>query len=212
MSINIAKAERLRQKTPRSKTAALTGSYKRPVSGEVHISKLGLEGDVIIDKEHHGGDDQAVYIYSMEDYQWWEQKLGRPANAGLFGENLTLSGLESANVCVGDRFEIGRVLLEVTSPRIPCSTLSARMTDTKFAKKYMDAGRPGIYCRVLKEGAIKAGDKISYEKYHGEQVTLLEMFHSYPFKDTSDENRRRYLSVPAHWKAHAFFNGKRETA
>jgi MOSC domain-containing protein YiiM len=212
ISVNVAKAERLEQKTPRSKTAALTGIYKRPVSGGVLITKLGPQGDVIIDKKHHGGVDQAVYLYSIADYQWWTQALGTPANAGLFGENLTISGVESSEVCVGDRFEINGVLLEVTSPRIPCSTLSARMADTKFARKFLDAGRPGIYCRVLGEGAVKAGDAIAHEKYQGEQITLLEMFRRYPFKKTTDEERKRYLSVPAHWKVHAFFNGERESA
>ncbi len=211
-SVNIAKAERLTQKTPRSKTAALTGIYKRPVSGAVRVGKLGPQGDVIIDKEHHGGIDQAVYLYSAEDYQWWEQTLGKPAPAGMFGENLTISGVESAKVCVGDRFMINDVILEVTSPRIPCCTLSARMADTKFAKKFMDAGRPGIYCRVLQEGSVTAGDAISYEKYAGEKVTMLEMLHSYPFKTATEEMRLRYLSVPAHWKVHAFFKGEREKA
>jgi MOSC domain-containing protein YiiM len=211
ISINIAKAERLTQKTPRSKTAALTGIYKRPVSGGVRIEKLGPQNDVIIDKKHHGGVDQAVYLYSIEDYQWWERQLGKPASAGMFGENLTISGVTAGNVCVGDRFKINEVVLEVTSPRIPCSTLSARMEDTKFAKKFMDASRPGIYCRVLNEGVVQAGDDMIHEKYTGEHITMLEMFHSYPYKKTSDMERKRYLSVPAHWKVHAYFKGERET-
>jgi MOSC domain-containing protein YiiM len=210
LSVNIGKSERLAQKTPRSKTAALTGIYKLPVSGGVHIGKMGVDGDVIVDKKHHGGVDQAVYLYSIEDYDWWTGQLGKPADAGLFGENLTISGIESANMYVGDRLIINDVVLEVTSPRIPCSTLSARMADTKFAKKFMDAGRPGIYCRVLKEGIIKAGDDILYERYSRTQITLLEMFHSYPFKKTADEDRLRYLSVPAHWKVQAYFKGERD--
>lgn len=171
---------------------------------------MGPVGDVILDKKHHGGVDQAVYLYSIEDYDWWSHQLGKPTDAGLFGENLTISGIESANVCIGDRFGINSVVLEVTSPRIPCSTLSARMADTKFAKKFMDAGRPGIYCRVLEEGIIKTGDNFVYEKYNGEQITLLEMFLSYPFKNTANTDRLRYLSVPAHWKVKAYFNGERD--
>ncbi len=212
VSINIGKAERLAQKTPRSKTAALTGIYKRPVGAPVSIQKLGPVGDVIIDKEHHGGIDQAVYLYTVEDYQWWEQKLGAPAPHGLFGENLTISGIESADVCVGDRFTINDVLLEVTSPRIPCSTLSARMMDTKFVKKFMDAERPGIYCRVLREGTVSTGDAVKYERYAGEQITMLEMFITYPYKTVTDDDRKRYLSVPAHWKVHAFMRGERQKA
>ncbi|MGL4490432.1 MAG: MOSC domain-containing protein [Rhizobiaceae bacterium] len=211
-SVNIAKAERLAQKTPRSKTAALTGIYKRPVSNAVFITKLGPEGDVIVDKEHHGGVDQAVYLYSTDDYQWWQEKLGRPVEPGLFGENLTISGIESASVCVGDLFQINDVVMEVTSPRIPCSTLSARMADTKFAKTFMDGERPGIYCRVLKEGTVKTGDVISYEKYTGQKINLREMFKGYPFKTITQEDRQRYLSVPAHWKVLAFLRGEREKA
>ncbi len=210
LSVNIGASQRLAQKTPRSKTAALTGIYKAPVSGSVHFGKMGVSGDVIIDKKHHGGVDQAVYLYSIEDYDWWSHQLSKPVDAGLFGENLTVSGIESAKVCVGDRLKINDVILEVTSPRIPCSTLSARMADTKFAKKFMDAGRPGIYCRVLKEGTIKAGDDIGFEKYTGEHITLLEMFHGYPFKNTAEMDRQRYLSAPAHWKVQAYFKGERD--
>ncbi len=120
---------------------------------------MGLEGDSIVDKKNHGGRDQAVYIYGGADYAWWSRArpdLDHGYQPGTFGENLTISDLESAEYAVGDRLQIGEVVLEVTAPRIPCVTLAARMGDPQFIKAFMAAERPGLYCRVIVEG-IRAG-------------------------------------------------------
>ena len=172
------------------------------------MTLTGLANDAILDKANHGGVDQAVYIYTLPDYDWWSAELGRPCDPGLFGENLTVSGLESASVCVGDRYRIGDVLLEVTSPRIPCSTFAARMGDSQFVKRFMAGKRPGIYCRVLETGSVKAGVVIAAEPFNGEQITLLELFEGFPHKSVTSADRDRYLSVPAHWKLAAFLKGE----
>ena len=100
-------------------------------------------------QKHHGGPDQAVYVYLSEDYDWWSKTLGRPIAPGTFGDNITISGLTSADLAIGDRLIAGDVVIEVTTPRIPCNTLAARMGDPGFVKAYRDAGRPGAYCRVI---------------------------------------------------------------
>ncbi|MFN8418217.1 MAG: MOSC domain-containing protein [Anaerolineae bacterium] len=96
------------------------GDFKIPTSDPVQINRLGLAHDVIIDTKHHGGVDQAVYVFGQPDYEWWSAQLGVALEAGIFGENLTISDLESATMRIGDRLHIGSdVILEVTSPRIP---------------------------------------------------------------------------------------------
>ena len=173
-----------------------TGIFKRPVEGPVEILTDGLAGDTISDKVNHGGPDQAVYLFGAPDYAWWSDELGRDLAPGTFGENLTVSGLEGARVCVGDRLEVGPVVLEVTAPRIPCLTLAARMADPAFLKRFRWAERPGVYCRVIRAGEVRAGDPVTYAPYPGERVPVLEVFRAFFDPDPGEEVLRRQLSVP----------------
>ena len=117
---------------PNAKDSGKTGIYKLPVNTPVQITSNGIPDDVVCDTKHHGGPDQAIYIYGAADYQWWSGVLDRELAPGTFGENLTISDLESAQLRVGDIFEVGAVRLQVTSPRMPCDTLAARMGDATF--------------------------------------------------------------------------------
>ncbi|CAA9475620.1 MAG: hypothetical protein AVDCRST_MAG05-907 [uncultured Rubrobacteraceae bacterium] len=173
-----------------------TGIFKRPVRGPVRVLAGGLAGDTISDRENHGGPDQAVYLFGSPDYGWWSETLGRELAPGTFGENLTVAGLESAAVCVGDRLEIGTAILEVTAPRIPCLTLAVRMEDPAFLKLFRRAERPGAYCRVVREGEVRAGDPVDYTPYAGERVPVLEVFRAFFDGNPSEDVLRRQLSVP----------------
>ncbi len=148
VSVNIGQEQALSH----AKASGKTGIYKRHISTPVPVTAAGLQGDVICDTKNHGGVDQAVYVYGVPDYQWWSQELGHDVAPGTFGENLTVTDLESAEVSIGDRLRIGPVVLEVTAPRIPCVTLARRMDDPAFLKRFRAAERPGVYCRVLREG------------------------------------------------------------
>jgi MOSC domain-containing protein YiiM len=108
----------------------------------------------------------------------------------------TIAGLESDSLAIGDRLQIGDVVLEVTSPRIPCVTLAQRMGDPAFLKKFRAAERPGVYCRVIREGFIHAGDTVTYEPYAGEQVTILEVFRDFFDPELNETAIRRHLAVP----------------
>ena len=196
ISVNLG----VEREMPNGKAVGKTGIYKLPVEQPVRVSRLGLEGDAICDTENHGGVDQAVYLYSAEDYAWWSQQLGAPLAPGTFGENLTISGQESAQFSIGDRLDCGDVLLEVTSPRIPCVTLALRMEDPQFVKRFRSAERPGFYCRVLREGSIQTGTPVRYEPYGGEKITILETFRDYYTPDESEQNLHRYLRTPVHYK------------
>ncbi len=135
-----------------------TGIFKEPAAGRLQLGGEGLAGDYIADAKHHGGPDQAVYLYFSDDYAWWAEDLGRALPPGTFGDNLTISGLASADLAVGDRLAAGDVVLEVTAPRIPCNTLARRMDDAGFVKKFQHAERPGAYCRVIEPGTVYGRD------------------------------------------------------
>lgn len=192
LSVNVSR-ERAIQIGSQTET---TGLFKVPVEGPVSIGTLGLEGDTIVSTRHHGGADQAVYVYGSADYDWWAQELGRPLAPGTYGENLTVSGLASALLRIGDQLHVGRALFEITAPRIPCSKLAARMGDPAFVKRFRAAGRPGVYCRVIEPGAVRVGDPVRVDPYSGETLTVLEMFNLYYEKPTEEAVLRRVLAAP----------------
>lgn len=172
-----------------------SGICKIPVSGPQLLGDGGVRGDSIVDQEHHGGPDQAVYVYSADDYDWWNSTSDRAFSAGTFGENLTIRGLPT-DMNVGDRLLIGEVVLEATSPRIPCSTLAVRMKDSAFGRKFREAERPGAYCRVLSGGEVNSGSNVTYIPDDSSDVSLVELFRfNYALHHDVDD-LQRYLSVP----------------
>jgi len=174
-----------------------TGIFKTPVTGPVKVGVEGLAGDYIADGKHHGGPDQAVYLYFSDDYAWWEAKLGRNLAPGTFGDNLTLSGIVSADLAVGDRLLAGDVVLEATAPRIPCNTLARRMQDSTFVKAFRDAERPGAYCRVVKPGTLAVGASVTHQRYAGPCLGVVDMFHDHFIVKSIDPSRiRAVLAAP----------------
>ena len=156
MSVNVAEPRALRV----SGRELTTGIFKLPVEGRVLVRELGLEGDVQMDRRVHGGPDRAVYAYAIEDTEWWERELGRGLGPGFFGENLTLRGIDVTGARPGDRWEVGEVELEVTGPRTPCGKLAAKSGERGFVRRFKEAGRPGAYLRVVREGTVGPGDEV----------------------------------------------------
>jgi MOSC domain-containing protein YiiM len=182
-----------------------SGIYKEPVDHSVLVGREGLAGDRIVNRKHHGGPDQAVYIEGEIDYAWWRQELGLPLPPGTFGENLLIEGVDNRELAVGDRFEIGDVVLELTSARMPCATFAARMGDSAIVKRYTRAARPGAYARVIREGSIRAGDAVRYLPFAGPRVTMPDLMRTYGRK-LEGEERQRYLAAPIHHKLRAFLS------
>lgn len=133
--------------------------WKEPVHGPVWIAGVNLAGDDQADRRVHGGPDKAVYAYAAEDYVWWAPVTG-PLQPGTFGENLTTVGLDLRASCIGDRWRIGSVVLEVAQPRMPCFKLGIRLGDDEFPARFERAGRPGVYLRIITPGAVGTGDQI----------------------------------------------------
>lgn len=176
-----------------------TGINKHPLAGSVMVDAEGLVGDAICNRKHHGGVDQAVYVEGSLTLDWWSAELARTIAPGAFGENIVIDGVDNRLVAVGDRFIAGDLVLEVTSARIPCATFSARMGDPTFVKRYTKAGRPGIYCRVIRGGTATAGEAIEWLPFAGERVTMPEMMATFG-RRLSPDDRARYLAAPIHYK------------
>jgi MOSC domain-containing protein YiiM len=150
-----------------------TAIWKRPVGGRVAVRGVNIAGDDQADRSVHGGVDKAVYAYSREDYEWWAGELASDVpQAGTFGENLTVSGLDLNAAEVGERWRVGSALLEVSEPRFPCFKLGIRMDDPKFLKRFAAARRPGLYLRIVEEGDLGAGDDIEVIDRPGHGVTI----------------------------------------
>lgn len=192
VSVNLGENRTIERRGHREQT----GIFKVPTAKAIQVTKLGLTGDMIVSKKHHGGPDQAVYVYGLADYEWWSTELGREIAPGTFGENLTIHGLESARFSIGDVLHLEEVTLQVTAPRIPCSTFAARMADPQWVKRFRHAERPGLYCRVIKEGFVRQGEQVVLETYSGATVSLVEMFREYYNKRKDSELIHRFLNAP----------------
>lgn len=153
-----------------------TAIDKRPVDGRVFAGPLGLQGDGVADRVHHGGVDQAVYAFSREHMERWERELGRELPGGTFGENLTTLGIDLGATVIGERWRVGDVEFEVSSPRTPCGTFQHHMQERQWVKRFTAAGESGAYLRVLADGTVGAGDtiEVTYRPDHG--VTMSEVF------------------------------------
>lgn len=148
-----------------------TGIFKTPVQGRTPVTRLGLRGDHQADKVYHGGVDMALYAFTQENYDHWSRVLGRSdLGPGRFGENLTVSGMPETQVCIGDRFRMGEIEVEVSSPRGPCFKLGIAVGDAEFVKTFLEACNVGFYLRVIREGTVAAGDAI--ERIHADPERL----------------------------------------
>jgi MOSC domain-containing protein YiiM len=137
-----------------------TGIFKKQAGGAHRVGVMGLETDAQADLENHGGVDKAVYVYTVENYRYWEAELGRDLPAGQFGENFMVSGMPDESVHIGDIFRCNDVLLQVTQPRVPCFKLGITVGDADFVGRFHYSGRVGFYLRVLETGTVEAGSVI----------------------------------------------------
>ena len=153
-----------------------TGVFKDPVSGKRRVGKLNIEGDGQGDRAGHGGEQRAVFVYQIDSYRYWERELGRNDFVyGQFGENFTVEGLADDEVCIGDRYQIGSAVFEVTQPRVTCYRVGIRMNDPRIPAMLVSHHRPGFYFRVLEEGDVQAGDEIIKLASGPEQMTVAEV-------------------------------------
>lgn len=139
----------------------------------VFLAKEGFHGDQVADLKHHGGPERAVCIYPSEHYALWEQEFQKPLPPATFGENLTVSGMLEQDVYIGDIFQVGEAIIQVTQGRVPCQTIDRRLEMTPLMKRMVKTGFTGYLCRVLKEGEIRAASDIELIESHPEQISVL---------------------------------------
>ena len=171
------------------------------MDGPVSIEGVNLAGDDQADRRVHGGPDKAVYAYAVEDYDWWATSTG-PLSPGTFGENLTTSGIDLNDCHIGDRWHAGSTIQEVSQPREPCFKLGIRMNDDRFPGKFAAARRPGVYLRIITEGAVAAGDTIEVDPAERPAIRISCLVED----DITQEVLRRAAEdprLPAGWRRSA---------
>jgi MOSC domain-containing protein YiiM len=176
----------------------MTGIFKEPVAGRVAIRRLNLEGDRQADLTVHGGPEKAVYAYPGEYYAFWREQFPEMELPwGMFGENLTIEGLQEESVHIGDRFQVGSAHLMVTQPRLPCYKLGIKFGRDDILKRFLHSGLTGFYFSVLKEGDVAAGDPIRLLHRDEHQVKVADITRLYR-KDRHNLNLlRRAVAVEA---------------
>ncbi|MFZ2227522.1 MAG: MOSC domain-containing protein [Candidatus Nanopelagicaceae bacterium] len=153
-----------------------TGIDKRSITGRVKLAANAVAGDVVANRKSHGGYDKAVYAYAREDARWWEKELGIVIAPGRFGENLTTEGISATKAVIGERWSIGTAIVEVSQPRTPCRVFAGFWDRPNLIKEFTDAGRPGAYLRIIKEGEIGAGDEIEIVERPSHGITISDLF------------------------------------
>ena len=164
------------------KNVESTGIDKRPVESPVEVRDpgpkvtglgSGVVGDFIGDNSNHGGTDQALYAFAREDLDDWQRRLDRDLSNGFFGENLTTRGLDLGGARMGEQWRIGAtVVVQVTGPRIPCSTFRGWVGEAGWLKTFTQVARPGAYLRILVPGTIRGGDPIEVVHRPDHDVTV----------------------------------------
>ncbi len=183
-----------------------TGAWKAPVSGPRMVRRLNIDGDGQGDLGGHGGENRAVLVYQVASYEYWANELGRDdLRPGAFGENLTVDGLPDDEVCIGDRYRIGDVVLEVTQPpRVTCYRVGMRLGEPRMAALLVSHHRPGFYCRVLAEGELAAGQEVVKISDGPQQVSVAEIDALLYLPGHPGDALERALAIPAlspGWKA-----------
>src|SRR5262250_330327 len=175
-----------------------TAIWKDPVRGRCGVRRLNLDGDGQGDLAGHGGEQRAVFVYQIESYRYWQEQLKRTDFVhGQFGENFTIEGLPDDAVCIGDRYQIGSALFEVTQPRVTCYRVGIRMNEPRMPALLTSRGRPGFYFRVLREGEVAAGDEIVKVGEAQERMTVAEINALLYLPDHSRDRLERALQIQA---------------
>lgn len=175
-----------------------TAIWKDPVHGRCRVGHLNLDGDGQGDLVGHGGEQRAIFVYQIESYRYWEQELHRADFVyGQFSENFTVTGLADDAVCIGDRYQIGSALFEVTQPRVTCYRVGIRMNEPRIAELLIGSGRPGFYMRVLREGDVGAGDEIVKVGEARERMTVAEISALLYSSEHPRDRMKRALQIEA---------------
>ncbi len=158
----------------------MTAFCKRPVNEDViQLGLTGFAGDIVVDTKHHGGIDKAICCYNADHFLKWKNELGFNLGPAAFGENLTLSGInaDERNVYIGDRYQLGEAIVEVSQPRGPCYMIGIRYNYKKFPVHLQESGLTGFYLRTIKPGIVRTTDKLIHIYSHPEKISVMDVNH-----------------------------------
>ncbi|MCL4856573.1 MAG: MOSC domain-containing protein, partial [Flavobacteriales bacterium] len=171
LSVNISKPQTI---TVNGKEE-LTGYFKNPVE-TIYLGKTDVKEDSVVDREHHGGENKACYLYGFNHYEFWKNKYPQTAfDFGMFGENITVENIDESTLRIGDTFEIGEAIIQITQPRQPCYKMGIKFNNQKVVNEFRLSNFPGIYVRVLKEGNVKTNDELKLIDRDNASPIVLEV-------------------------------------
>lgn len=175
----------------------------KQAADEAFLSVDGFKGDGIADTKHHGGPDRAVCMYSEEHYALWEKQFSCTLSPSTFGENLTVGGMLEDKVCIGDIYQVGDAVIQVTQGRVPCSTISQRTGLPGLMKEMIKTGLTGYLCRVVEEGMVHSNSTITLLQRDPNNVSILYANEVYFQRPKDQDGLKRILAVDAladEWK------------
>jgi len=154
-----------------------TGIFKHPVPEPLFLTLNDVSNDTVIDRVHHAGSNKACYLFAADNYPYWKKLYPQLEwNWGMFGENLTVEGLNESIIRIGDIYKIGTALVQISQPREPCYKLGVRFKDQSILKKFIEHGHPGTYIRILEEGEVKKGDEVQLVEQSKNTLTVKQFY------------------------------------
>ena len=154
-----------------------TGIFKTPTTAPIFLGKTDVEKDIVVDRKYHGGLDKACYLFSAEEYTYWKELYSNlDWDWGMFGENLSIEGLDEAQIRIGDIYRIGSALVQISQPREPCYKLGVRFQTQNILKQFIDRSYPGTYVRILEEGLVSQGDSMILEEQSENSLTVQQFY------------------------------------
>ena len=175
ISVNIGERKQVQWR----KKLIETGIFKYPVDKAIFLDIEDVKGDNIVDRQHHGGVDQAVYGYGEQHYKYWKSLYpNQDWNYGMFGENLTITNFDETTIHVGAVYQLGEAKIEVTKPRQPCMKLGVRFNNQKIVKDFWHSTKSGVYFKILNTGNVTIGDELVLLENKPENSTIAEVYTS----------------------------------
>lgn len=154
-----------------------TGIFKKPVSEALSLTAIDVSKDTVIDRLHHAGINKACYLFASDNYPYWKKLYPElDWDWGMFGENLTIEGLDESTLRVGDIYSLGTALVQVSQPREPCYKLGVRFGTQNILRQFIDHNRPGTYVRILEEGEVKTGDRLVLTEQSENTLTTQQFY------------------------------------
>lgn len=175
-----------------------TGIYKTPTTEPIFLGKDTVKNDEVTDRKHHGGEFKACYLFSENQYPYWQNLYPNLKwDFGMFGENVTISNLDESKILVGDIYKLGSALVQITQPREPCFKFGVKFGDQNILSQFIKHGFSGTYVRVLEEGFVKTGDHFELIEKAKNSITIFQLFELLFSKNKNQQHLKLAVELDA---------------